>query len=165
MGDGGGKVPDRAYDDDPYPGVGYIGHYGGVIRNNLIVNTSGFEYFDTGIELEQARGTRVLHNTVMHSASAFASISYRFDNTEIVLVNNLVRSLRERDGAVATTQTNLETTDLGLFEDVALDDYHLKASATAAIDQGTELDDAGDDIDGEAHDQGPPDIGADEVME
>jgi hypothetical protein len=165
LGDGGGKVPDRAYEDDPDPGVGYIGHYGGVIRNNMIVNTSGFEYFDTGIELEQARGTRVLHNTVMHSANAFASISYRFDNTEVTLANNLVRSLRERDGAVATTQTNLETTDLNLFEDVELDDYHLKQSGIGAIDQGTELDDAGDDIDGEAHDQGPPDIGADEFME
>jgi hypothetical protein len=41
----------------------------------------------------------------------------------------------------------------------------LKQSGTGAIDQGTELDDAGFDIDGEAHDQGPPDIGADEVTE
>jgi hypothetical protein len=165
LGDGGGKVPDRAYDDDPYPGVGYIGHYGGVIRNNVIVGTSGFEFFDTGIELEQARGTRVLHNTVMHPESAFASISYRFDNTEVLLANNLVRSLRERDGAAVTIQTTLETTDVNLFEDVESDDYHLKASASAAIDQGSELDDAGDDIDGEAHDQGPPDIGADEFVE
>jgi hypothetical protein len=165
LGDGAGKLPDRAYDDDPYPGVGYIGHYGGAIRNNLIVTSPGFSYFDTGIELEQARGTRLLHNTVMHSESAFASISYRFDNTEVVLANNLVRTLRERDGAVATTQTNLETTDLGLFEDAESEDYHLKPSAAAAIDQGTELDDAGDDLDGQPHDAGAPDIGADELSE
>ena len=165
LGDGGGQGPDRAYDDDPYPGVGYIGHYDGVIRNNVIVNSSGFAFFDTGIELEQARGTRILHNTVMHSQSAFASISYRFGQTEVVLANNLVRSLRERDGAVATAQTNLETSDLGLFADVEREDYHLKQTATAAIDQGTALDDAGADIDGEPHDRGAPDIGADEFSE
>jgi hypothetical protein len=165
LGDGGGKVPDRAYDDDPYPGVGYIGHYGGVIRNNMIVNTSGFEYFDTGIELEQARGTRVLHNTIVHAASAFASISYRFDNTEVTLANNLLQSVRERDGATATSQTNVEGAGLGLFVDPSALDFHLAPSATAAIDQGTELDDAGFDIDGDGHDGGAPDIGADEFTE
>src|SRR5690349_11316859 len=48
--------------------------YADQIVEGSFANSSGFEFFDTGIELEQARGTRVLHNTVMHSANAFASI-------------------------------------------------------------------------------------------
>src|SRR6185503_1221005 len=43
----------RAYDDDPYPGVGYVGHYDGIIRNNVV--WAGGTMLDTGIELDQAR--------------------------------------------------------------------------------------------------------------
>jgi hypothetical protein len=73
--------------------------------------------------------------------------------------------VRERDGATAPSQTNVEGAELGLFVDPSALDFHLAPSASAAIDQGTALDDAGDDIDGEARDQGPPDIGADEFTE
>jgi hypothetical protein len=162
LGDGGGNPPDRAYADDPSPGIGYVGHYDGVIRNNVIAISPGFEFFDTGIELEQARGTRVLHNTVIHPQTAFASISHRFANTEVTLENNLVRSIRARDASTASGDSNLEGATDELFVDVASHDLHLTAGADAALDQGVTLADAGDDIDGEPHDQGAPDLGADE---
>ena len=42
-------------------------------------------------------------------------------------------------------------------------DFHLADGATPAIDQGTAVDEAGIDIDGETHDRGAgPDLGADE---
>jgi hypothetical protein len=162
LGDGGGNSPERAYDDDPYPGVGYVGHYDGVVRNNVIATSPGFEYFDTGIELEQARGTRVLHNTVIHGTSAFASISHRFANSAVTLENNLVRSIRARDGSTASGDSNLENAPDSLFVDVAGLDFHLAGGEEGAIDQGVALDDAGDDIDGTPHDEGAPDLGADE---
>jgi hypothetical protein len=162
MGDGGGNDPDRAYADDPYPGIGYVGHYDGVIRNNVIAISPGFEFFDTGIELEQARGTRVLHNTVIHPETAFASVSHRFANTDVTLENNLVRNIRARDGSSASGDSNLEAASDDLFVDVAGHDLHLVAGASAAIDQGVALPDAGDDIDGEPREAGAPDLGADE---
>jgi hypothetical protein len=162
LGDGGGNPPDRVYADDPYPGIGYVGHYDGLIRNNVIATSPGFEFFDTGIELEQAHGTRVFHNSVIHGESAFASISHRFSNTLVTLENNLVKSIRARDGSSASGDSNLENAEDSWFVDVAGLDLHLAASADAAIDQGVELAEAGDDIDGTPHDNGPPDLGADE---
>jgi hypothetical protein len=162
LGDGGGNDPERAYADDPYPGVGYVGHYDGLIRNNVIATSPDFEFFDTGIELEQARGARVLHNTVIHGSAAFASISHRFENTQVRLENNLVKSIRARDGSTASGTSNLEQAPDELFVAAASLDFHLAASAAAAIDAGIELDDAGDDIDGTPHDAGAPDLGADE---
>jgi hypothetical protein len=162
LGDGGGNPPDRDYADDPYPGVGYVGHYGGVIRNNVIGASVGFRYFDTGIELEQARGTRVLHNTIVHGMSAFASISHRWPNTLVTLENNLVETVRARDGSQADGSSSLQNVSETLFVDVAGGDFHLRASASAAIDHGIVLDDAGRDIDGASHEKGAPDLGADE---
>jgi hypothetical protein len=165
LGDGGGNSPDRAYTDDPYPGVGYVGHYDGVIRNNVIAVSPAFEFFDTGIELEQARGARVLHNTVIHPESAFASVSHRFSNTVVALENNLVRTIRARDGSSASGDSNLENAADELFRDVPGHDLHLVSGANAAIDQGVALDDAGNDIDGAPHDRGEPDLGAHEFRE
>jgi len=163
LGDGGGNAPDRAYADDPYPGLGYVGHYDGIIRNNVIAISPGFAYFDTGIELEQAHGTKVLHNTVIHPTTAFASISHRFANTMVELDDNLVRNIRARDGSQASGQANLENADDGLFVDVAGHDLHLRPTAVVAIDKGVASADEGDDIDGMPRSDGKPDIGADEL--
>ncbi len=162
LGDGGGADPDCDYAANPYPGVGYVGHYDGTIRNNVIAITPGFEFFDTGIELEQALGARVLNNTVIHPDTAFASISHRFANSVVTLENNLVRTIRARDGSTATGNSNLEGASDALFADVAGHDLHLVSGATSAIDQGVVLPDVSDDIDGEPRADGKPDIGADE---
>jgi hypothetical protein len=163
LGDGSGAGADREYDDQPSPGVsGYVGHHGGVIRNNWLSISEGLEYFDTGIELEQAHGARVLHNTLLHPATAFASIAPRFANTSVSLLNNLMVSVRERDGATVESSHNSTAASAALFVDATAHDLRLLASATAAIDQGEAADDAGLDIDGKPHDQGAPDLGAHE---
>jgi hypothetical protein len=164
LGDGSGAGADREYDDEPSPGVaGYVGHHGGVIRNNWLSISEGLEYFDTGIELEQAHGARVLHNTLLHPSTAFASIAPRFANTSVSLLNNLMVSLRERDGATVESSHNSAAASADLFVDATAHDLRLSPSATAAIDQGEAADDAGLDIDGNPRDQGPPDLGAHEL--
>lgn len=153
----------RMYPDDPHPGL-FVGHYDGIIRNNVIV--SRIAYYDTGIELAQARGARVHHNTIIETDTAtgrFSSIDARFANTDVTVQNNLVRRLTIRDGATSSADHNLESVPLAYFADVAAGDAHLTAAATGAIDQGVAVPEAGLDIDGETHDAGSaPDLGADE---
>jgi hypothetical protein len=160
LGDGGG----RTYDPDPFPGVQPIGHFGGIIRNNVIWATT--RWFDTGIELNQARGAQVLHNTVVSQTPPngvfYSSIDYRFANTDVELRNNLTTRITQRDGGQAMRSHNLESTPLSHFADPAAFDFHLASGATTAIDQGTAHPNAGHDLDGEPHDKGAPDIGADE---
>ena len=150
----------RTYSDDPYPGVGYIGHYDGIIRNNVIA--ADHAYFDTGIELDQARGAVVVHNTVVQPQSAYSSIDYRFPNTLVTVRNNIVRNITRRNGAQGTVNTNLETTDASIFVDAAGWNFHLAAGDNPAVDTAALEAEAGTDIDAETHDHGPPDMGADE---
>jgi hypothetical protein len=154
----------RVYADDPYPGVGFIGHYDGVIRNNTIFASIAF--YDTGIELDQARGAHVHHNTIVETDSAtgrFSSIDARFDHTVVTVQNNLVRRLTVRDTAVSMADHDVESVPLEYFANATGGDFHLTAAATMAIDQGAMVTGAGVDLDGEPHTRGAgPDIGADE---
>ena len=154
----------RMYADDPYPGVGFIGHYDGIIRNNIIY--ADVPWFDTGIELDQARGARVHHNTIVSTDAAtgfFSSIDYRFANTQVEVRNNLTRRITVRDGAAGTVDHNVESVVLSNFVNVAGLDFHLAAGAADAIDQGVTVAEAGLDIDGSPHTAGTaPDVGADE---
>lgn len=154
---------ERPYSDDPYPAVGYIGHYDGIIRNNVIY--ADIPWFDTGIELAQAHGTRLYHNTVYSTPAAtgfFSSIDYRFSNTDVEIRNNITVRITQRDGATGNAASNAEGAESGWFVDPAAADLHLTASASMAIDRGEVVADAGTDIDGEMHDRGAPDLGADE---
>ena len=161
--------PGRTYDDNPCPSAsGYVDHYGGVIRNNVIfANESGLfasEYgFDSGIGLWNACGARALHNTVASTQAPFSSIEWRFDNTDVDIINNLVtHNLMDRGGS-ATLSGNLQNQPLSTFVDGAGGDLHLSASATTAIDQVTAPADVADDYDGEARPIGSAaDVGADE---
>ncbi len=154
----------RDYADAPYPDVvGYIGHYDGIIRNNFIY--ADIDFYDTGIELAQAHGVRVFHNTVVSSPDAsgfFSSIDYRFANTKAEIRNNITRRITKRNGAAGELSSNIERAELSLFVDAPSGDLHLAAGATDAIDQGEAVNEAGLDIDGEPHANGVPDIGADE---
>jgi len=154
----------RAYPDDPYPGRGYIGHYDGIIRNNVIF--AGIPEYDTGIELAQARGVRVYHNSIFADAgatAAFSSIDARFPNTLADVRNNLVNRLTVRDGAVSNASSNREMVRAADFVNAPLADFHLTAAATDAIDKGVPLPEAGLDLDGHPHTAGAaPDLGADE---
>jgi hypothetical protein len=151
---------DRAYPDDPAPGL-YVGHHFGIIRNNVIV--ADIPWYDTGIELDQARGTVVVHNSIIETPAAtgsFSSIDTRFANSITTVRDNLVRRITVRGGS-STADHNVEMVPLSYFADGASGDAHLTATATDAIDQGIEMPEAGVDIDGDAH-GAMPDIGADE---
>jgi hypothetical protein len=152
----------RRYPDEA--GQAYIGHYGGIIRNNVVVATR--PGMDTGIGLEQARGARVYHNTVYAGARAagyFSSLDYRFPNTAADIRNNLVTRITARDGATATLARNVESVPARWFRNPARLDFHLSRAATGAINHGVSVRAAGLDIDGRPHAVGPPDLGADEA--
>ncbi len=165
------EMEGRSYADGPCGGVEVAGHYGGVIRNNVIYASDpdlfASEYgYDTGISLNQSCGTQVLHNTVASTEPPYIGIEYRFALTDAVIRNNLVTAnIRERDDGVAVEEGNLEDAPLDLFVDHASVDLHLAAGATDAIDQGVVLADGecDEDVDGDPRD-GSPDIGADEVV-
>lgn len=149
---------------DPYSSVGYIGHYDGLVRNNLIYVGAGggaSPYFDTGIELAQAHGARVYHNTIA-STPSFSSIDFRFANTSVTIRNNLTRRITQRDGATGVVDHNLENTPVSLFRDTNAGDFRLRggSAGAAAIDQGVDVPEAGLDLDGMPHTAGAPDLGA-----
>jgi len=162
----------RTYTDNPCPAAsGYIDHYGGIIRNNFIFANraelfASADGYDNGISLWNACEVKTYHNSVISTQAPFSSIEWRFPNTSVHLVNNLVsHNLRARDGATAVQAGNLTNAPLTLFVDGSGGDLHLLPSAAAAIDQGAALS-AGlcdDDIDGDPRPIGPArDIGADE---
>ena len=162
----------RTYADDPCPsaGGGYVDHYGGIIRNNFVFASSsmlfGSEYgFDCGICLWQACGAQVLHNTVASTQAPFSSIEWRFDHTDVDIVNNLVtHNLNDRGGTYREAG-NLEDGPLSLFTDGLGGDLHLTSSAISAIDMGVPVAQGlcDDDIDGDLRPVGlARDIGADE---
>ena len=162
----------RTYTDDPCPGTsGYVDHYGGLIRNNFIFANrvelfTSEAGFDNGISLWNACAVGAYHNTVVSTHPPFSSIEWRFANTSVDLVNNLVsHNLRERNGATATQAGNRIDAPLSLFVDGAGGDLHLRGSAAPVIDQGVALVPGlcDDDIDGDPRPIGPArDIGADE---
>ena len=165
----------RTYEDNPCPEAegDYVDHYGGVVRNNMVFATRAELFssqygFDCGVCLWQACGARVLHNTVASTQPPFSSIEWRFEHTDVDLMNNLAsHRLLERDGEpTARLAGNLEQQPLSLFVDGPRGNLHLGAAASAAIDQGVAV--AGglcdDDLDGEPRPSGGArDVGADEV--
>ncbi len=158
----GDATAGRVYSPDPYPGVANVGHYDGIIRNNFIWADNAWH--DSGIGLEQARGTVIVHNTVVSTAGAsfFSSIDLRFGATVATVRNNLTRRITQRDSPTVTADHNLEMAATSLFAGFATGDLHLVAGATAAINQGVTDARAGLDVDGLAHDVGMPDLGAHE---
>ena len=151
----------RTYADDPYPGL-FVGHYGGILRNNILLAT--VPWYDTGIELQQARDALVVHNTILETAGAtgsFSSIDTRFDNSITTVRNNITRRITVRSGT-STADHNLEGATASLFVAADAGDLHLAESAAAAIDQGIPVAEATDDVDREPRSDGAPDLGADE---
>jgi len=150
----------RVYADAPYGGD--LGHLDGIIRNNVIY--ADIDYFDTGIEIIQARRPIVVHNTVVSWSGAgfFSSIDYRFARTQALVENNLVRRITQRDGAAGTVDHNLEGTPASYLAAPAKGDFHLTSSAADAIDRGVAVEAAGLDLDGDPHTRAAPDLGADE---
>ncbi|MCB9644460.1 MAG: right-handed parallel beta-helix repeat-containing protein [Myxococcales bacterium] len=163
IGFGLGKDPstsDRKYPDDPYPAIPAKGHIDGIIRNNLIhTSATAQPYYDTGIELEQAHGVLVVHNTAVSKAT-FTGLSYRFQYTKATIRNNLLYKLSPRDNAQATADHNMVSVPASYFVNPTKVDYHLTSSATNAIDKGVVVPQAGLDLDGNPRNNGTPDLGA-----
>jgi hypothetical protein len=158
----------RDYGDDACPGASFVGHYGGLIRNNVVFGSSGALFssqfgFDSGVSLEQACGTEVVHNTVYTTDTPFVSMEYRFANTRALIANNLTsHQIQERDGASAELLGNITDAAESLFVDAAGGDLHL-ASESPAIDASEPLPSGAPEVDfeGDARDAAP-DVGADE---
>ncbi len=162
----------RQYADNPCPEAGsnYVGHYGGIIRNNFIYADRQELFdsqngFDSGIALWSACRATVVHNTVVSTGANYSSVELRFSTSQAgEVVNNIMtHPYRERDGATGTTAGNLAAAPLSLFADTSGGELHLSAGATQAIDQGVPLATGicDWDIDGDPRDT-TPDIGADE---
>jgi hypothetical protein len=166
IGFGLGETTDgRTYSDAPCGGATQIGQYDGIIRNNMIAATDPDLFasgagFDSGIALEQACGTVVVHDTVFSTRPPFSSIEWRFGHTDVTVQNVLVsHPMRERDGATATTGGNVEDATVSLFADPDSGDLHLASPISGGIALRPGLCDA--DIDGEPRPD-PPTPGADE---
>jgi hypothetical protein len=161
----------RTYGDNPCPSAqGFVGHYGGLIRNNFIfagrrelyLSQSGV---DGGIAFAQACGARALHNTIAFTSPPFAAIEWRFENTHVDLINNLTTHFLVDRGGTATLTGNLSLQPLSLFADGSMGDLHLGSDAAAAVDQAAAVAPGlcDDDFDGQTRPLGDAgDIGADE---
>jgi hypothetical protein len=164
-------VAGRRYSDAPCNGAADVGHYGGAITNNFVVANDSRLFgsgggFDTGIGLEQACESNVLHNTIASTtAPRSSSIEWRFPNTLAVVANNLTTSrLLARDGGRATLGGNLANAPLSLFVDVPGGDLHLVPGAASAIDKAAALSTpVSFDIDTQTRGSAA-DVGADEYM-
>ena len=140
----------RTYSDAVCPDAsGYVDHYTGVIRNNMVFagDSSLFasEYgFDCGICLWNACEAEVLHNTVFSTQAPFSSIEWRFPNTTALIANNLANyQLRERDGATAVLLNNRSDAQAGWFVDAAAGDLHLLSDRLAGDRSGRPPDHGG----------------------
>lgn len=158
----------RTYDDDPC-GIGAASHYGGLVRNNMIVATDPDLFaspsgMDGGIALAWACDATVVHNTIASTSPPFASIEWRFASTTANIVNNLAtHDLVPRDGATATLVGNIELAAVTEFVDLQAHDAHLDPASNAigAGDPSGKML-APTDFDGQARGD-TPDVGADEV--
>lgn len=162
-----GNGTSRDYGDDACPGADFVGHYGGVIRNNMIFASSAALFqsqsgFDSGVALEQACGTVVAHNTVFSTEPPFVSMEYRFGNTDVVIANNLTsHRIMERDGGSAELIGNIMDATASDFVDASNGDLHL-APDSSAIGAAEPRSDVTEDFDGDARDA-MPDVGCDEL--
>jgi hypothetical protein len=141
----------------------YFDHIGGIVRNNFIFNRKGV-HLETGIELMNVIGTKVYHNTVVSHDKPFSSIEYRWPNTRVEIMNNIVsQKIMRRNDAEASLNNNIENAAPSLFKDYKTGDLHLSSRTYQAVDKGIPLNDPGVkvDIDGDKRDA-HPDIGADE---
>lgn len=155
--------PGRTYDDNPCGAAAE--HYGGLIRNNVIIGDDAALFaspsgMDLGIGLESSCEVDVAHNTVASSQAPFSSIEWRFAMTSARVVNNLVtHNLRPRNDATAELLGNAENVGLESFQDFANHDLRLNDSNLTGVghELGAEL--APTDFDGNPRSDSP-NIGA-----
>ncbi len=146
-------------------GLGWNGHSGGIIRNNMIYHGESHGYADVGIGLESAPGVQVYNNTIYHEHPYPNAIEYRFTSTAgVSIANNLAnRAISRRDGASATLSHNLTDALAGWFVDPDSGDLHLASEVSTVVDQAQAISGLTDDFDQDSRPLGGGyDIGADE---
>ncbi|HZG75124.1 MAG TPA: fibronectin type III domain-containing protein [Paenibacillus sp.] len=111
-------------------------HYDGVIRNNIIINTT-----DAAIYLNKATNYKVFNNTIFNVGSGVGAIESRYVQSNGLVYNNLMNgSIKNRDGGTHTAATNLTNATIDFMVDAANRNYRLNPlKATAAINTGTSL--------------------------
>jgi hypothetical protein len=146
-------------------GLGDRGHHGGIIRNNMIVNTTDGTLADVGIGLENASNVQVCNNTVYFSHTYPNAIEYRFSGTYGgIIANNLCnKSITSRNGGTATVFSNNTSASPGWFVNVSSANLHLSYAVTSVVDKGALISTLTTDYDGDPRPQrNGMDIGADE---
>jgi hypothetical protein len=130
-----------------------VQHLGGIIRNNVIWSDIG-NRFDTGITLEQARGARVLHNTVYANAG-FSAIDARFPLSDPIIRGNLANlRITGRHGARPVIDDNVVNASASFFVDPAVGNLRLAGQAAFRLrSERSPSPHAVDDFDG--HRRGP----------
>jgi len=159
----------RTYSDSPCGGQA-AEHFGGTIENNMIVGRrpelfSSPSGMDLGVGLEAACEVLVLHNTVASTEAPFSSMEWRWPETSVRALNNLVtHELRTRDSASAELVSNVTNAPLSTFVDVETADAHLASASVASPGdpEGTVLSPS--DFDGDARTP-TPHVGADQAVE
>lgn len=147
-------------------GLDQRGNTGGIIRNNFIYHAANKGSFaDVAIYLENSPNTQIYNNSIFTEHSYPRSIEYRYAATSnVLIVNNLSnRPVGARDGATATTGSNVENAVSSWFVNPTQGNLHLAATRSGVVDAGRSVSGLTNDFDGDARPQGAGiDIGADE---
>jgi hypothetical protein len=149
----------------PQANGAYWDHYGGVIKNNMIVRDPSV-HGDVAILIGASPNTKVLHNTILMGGAYPNAIEYRFETaTNVRIANNLTdREIVARNGAKATVDHNVMYAERRMFADPDRGDLHLVPAARRATSHGEWVKDADVDWDGDRRPLGAaPDVGADEI--
>jgi hypothetical protein len=138
-------------------------HRGGVIRSNIVCNLN--DWADEGIEVNDAPGLRIEHNTVLVEGKVPWSISVRFPDTQALVRNNLTnRQILLRDGGRAEQQGNVTSAKADWFTDPSRGILRLRRRDLEAVDAGVPIPDFPTDFDRAPRSIGKaPDAGAFEV--
>lgn len=133
-----------------------VEHYGGTLRNNIIVNCS-----DVGIYLNRARDTHVLFNTLIGTTG----VDFRFDTTSGEAVGNLLSSaIRTRDGGTMTetgNQMNIALTQFSTWYRAPFDgDLSVTGDISSLIAAAPSRPDVKDDYCAQLRPLGPLTVGA-----
>lgn len=129
------------------------GHEDGVVRNNFIYRLGPG---DAGIELWDAHGSGIYHNTVL-IADYPGAIEFR-QSSDLSILNNLIsQPIWDRGESNVWTDANIE--DASAADFVAPGDVHL-TDGSRAIGAGITVEQVIADIDGDMRD-GRYDVGAD----
>ncbi len=146
-------------------------HHGGIIRNNMIVQTPGLfsaarrANFDASIIVWGSPHTQVLHNTILNNGNAPNAIDLRWDTSDSEVTNNLTDApIRHRDRSFFLSSNNLTNARADWFVDPPSGNLRLAFGTTAPLDRAQRHESAELDIDGalRAFDTNV-DIGANEI--